>query len=144
MADSAAPALLGWALVLAVRYRRLQRLARDTRRQLAEEEERLIGSLALAEETVHRILLTTEIGTTLRHMAVHCAELLDLAGVRIQLDRGAFAGWTTPTPSPRSAAARGRTRSGSPSAPATRRSAPSGSRRGATGRSASANCTSCG
>jgi signal transduction histidine kinase len=84
--------LLIWALALAVRYRRLQQMARETRRQLAEEEERLIGSISLAEETVHRILLTAEIGTTLRNMAAHCAELLDLAGVRIHLERGALAG----------------------------------------------------
>lgn len=84
--------LLGWAIALAARYRRLRRLARETRRQLAEEEERLIGSLSLAEETVHRILLASEIGTTLRNMAVHCAELLDLAGVRIRLERRALAG----------------------------------------------------
>lgn len=84
--------LLCWALALAGRYRRLQRLARDTRRQLAEEEERLIGSLSLAEETVHRILLTSEIGATLRNMAVQSADLLDLAGVRIRLERGALAG----------------------------------------------------
>jgi signal transduction histidine kinase len=84
--------LLVWALALAGRYRRLQRLARDTRRQLAEEEERLIGSISLAEETVHRILLASEIGTTLRNMAGQSADLLDLAGVRIRLERGALAG----------------------------------------------------
>jgi signal transduction histidine kinase len=84
--------LLGWAFALAVRYRRLRRLDRETRRQLAEEEERLIGSISLAEETVHRILLAPEIGATLRNMAVHCAELLDLAGVRIRLERGALTG----------------------------------------------------
>jgi signal transduction histidine kinase len=84
--------LLGCALILGIRFSRLQRLTRETRRQLAEEEERLIGSLSLAEEIVHRILLASEIGATLRNMAVHCADLLDLAGVRIRLERGALSG----------------------------------------------------
>ncbi len=78
--------------VLAVRYRRLQRGVAVTRRRLIREEERLVGSLALAEETVHRILLTSETGATLRRTAVHCAELLDLAGVRIELDASAVTG----------------------------------------------------
>ena len=59
---------------------------RTARREVVREEERLLGSLALAEETVHRILLTAEIGAPLRRMAVDCVEVLDLAGVRIELD----------------------------------------------------------
>ena len=74
------------AVVLWLRHRALLRWSRRTNRHLAILEERLVGSLALAEETVHRILIAAEIGTTLEQMAVHCAELLDLAGVRIHLD----------------------------------------------------------
>jgi two-component system, OmpR family, phosphate regulon sensor histidine kinase PhoR len=69
-----------------VRYRELRRWARKAKAELGQEEERLVGSLALAEETVHRILLSAEIEATLSRMAVDCVELLDLAGVRIHLD----------------------------------------------------------
>ncbi len=81
--------LLVAALILAVRHRHLLQWAREKQRELAREEERLIGTLALAEEAVHRILVTAEVGTTLRRMAAHCMELLDLAGVRIELDPAA-------------------------------------------------------
>jgi signal transduction histidine kinase len=81
--------LLVCAVVLAVRYRNLHSAVRAARRAVFLEEERLLGSLALAEETVHRILLTTEIDATLRRMAVDCVEVLDLAGVQIELDPAA-------------------------------------------------------
>jgi signal transduction histidine kinase len=79
-------ALIAVAVMLDLRYRRLRSWARRANQHLQIEEERLVGSLALAEETVHRILLSAEIQATLSRMVVHCAELLDLAGVRIHLD----------------------------------------------------------
>jgi signal transduction histidine kinase len=78
--------LLAAAIVLALRNRALRRWARTVGQDLQREEERLVGSLALAEETVHRILLTSEIESTLSRMAINCAELLDLAGVRILIE----------------------------------------------------------
>ncbi len=74
------------AAVLAVRYRNLRLWTRLASQELQREEERLVGSLALAEETVHRILDATGIEATLEQMALRCAELLDLQGVRIHLD----------------------------------------------------------
>jgi len=78
--------LLAFAIVLAVRYQHLRTWARQVSLDLQREEERLVGSLALAEETVHRILLASEIEITLNRMAINCVDLLDLAGVRIQLE----------------------------------------------------------
>ncbi len=78
--------LLAAAIVLAVRYRNLRRWSRKVRLDLQQEEERLVGSLALAEETVHRILLTSQIEVTLARMGEHTVDLLDLSGVRIHLD----------------------------------------------------------
>jgi signal transduction histidine kinase len=78
--------LLAAAIVLARRNRALRKWARTVGQDLRREEERLVGSLALAEETVHRILLTAEIESTLSRMATDCTELLDLAGVRILIE----------------------------------------------------------
>ena len=58
----------GFGAYLGVRYRELRRWARKAKAELGEEEERLVGSLALAEETVHRILLSAEIEATLAEM----------------------------------------------------------------------------
>lgn len=79
-------ALFCLALFLAARYRGLRIWARRAKEEIQAEEERLLGSLALAEEAVHRILLSEEIQTTLAHMAAQSVELLDLAGVRIHVD----------------------------------------------------------
>ncbi len=78
--------LLAAAVVLWIRYRNLRRWAERVKRELQQEEERLVGSLGLAEETVHRILDATGMQATLERMADRTAELLDLAGVRIHLE----------------------------------------------------------
>lgn len=85
-------AVAAGAAILATRQSRLRQREAAVRQRLIAEEERLIGTLALAEETVHRILVTAEIGATLRRTAVHCAELLDLAGVRIELEASSLPG----------------------------------------------------
>jgi signal transduction histidine kinase len=84
--------LIAVAAVLYIRYRNLRLWAKRANQDLQREEERLVGSLALAEETVHRILLSAEIETTLARMVVHCAELLDLEGVRVHLNAEVVAG----------------------------------------------------
>ncbi len=144
MAGPAPLLLLGWALALVSRYRRLRRLARETRRQLAEEEERLIGSISLAEETVHRILLASEIGTTLRNMATQSAELLDLAGVRIRLERGALAGLDDADLLTEVGSCEDENTSALPIRARDREIGSFGSHRGATGRCECVNCISCG
>lgn len=80
------------AVLLWIRHNKLRQWARRANEELRREEERLVGSLALAEETVHRILLSAEIQATLSRMVVHCAELLDLEGARIEIEGDAVQG----------------------------------------------------